>query len=147
MRNTIPKVGERFKKIIFFWIPVIVWASVIFTFSANPTTQTSEIHWQDFVVKKTAHMIFYAILAILLYRALKESNLQKEKAGWLSIFSCFFYGLTDEFHQSFTPGREPRLRDVIFDTIGSALAIYFIWKWLPKAPAKLKSWAKKLQLL
>jgi len=44
------------------------------------------------------------------------------------------YGFTDEFHQSFTPGREPRIRDVIIDTIGGALGVLTFSKVLEKYP-------------
>jgi len=135
------------KKLIRYWLPVIVWAIVIFAFSSFPTGQASGIDWQDFIVKKTAHIVEYGILTLLLYRALKQSGIEKKDAALYSLTLAVFYAVTDEFHQSFTPGREPTLRDVIFDTIGGILAIYSLWKLLPKAPRPLTNWAKKLELL
>jgi VanZ family protein len=38
------------------------------------------------------------------------------------------YAVSDEFHQSFTPGREPKLRDVLIDTAGSFLGMYLTLK-------------------
>lgn len=133
--------------LIFYWLPVILWAGVIFTFSAFPATRTSEIHWQDFIVKKSAHVIVYFILSVFLYRAFVSSGFKKINAGYISILIAMFYGVSDEFHQSFTPGREPHIRDVIFDTIGATLAIYVIWKILPRAPKKLRKLAESLQLI
>jgi VanZ family protein len=138
---------KKINKIITNWLPVLVWASVIFLFSSRPTTPVSEIHWRDFIVKKTAHIIEYGIFSTLIYRALKESGVDKKRAGIIAVFLAVSYGFTDEFHQSFTPGRDPRLRDVIFDTIGSIAAIYTIWNLLPKAPKKLKKLAESWQLL
>ena len=134
------------KKIIKLWAPPVIWAVVIFLLSARAVTPASQIYWKDFIVKKTAHVIEYGILATLLYRALKESGVQKHNAGLIAILIALIYGATDELHQSFTPGREPRVRDVFFDTIGSVLAIYWLWNWLPKAPKRLKIWARRLQL-
>lgn|SRR3972149_7400385 len=134
------------KKLFKLLFPPILWAGAIFLFSAFPTTPVSEIHWRDFVVKKSAHVIEYAILTILLYRAFKGYGVARGNAALFSIFMALLYGVTDEFHQSFTPGREPKVRDVFFDTIGALFAIYSLWNLLPKAPAKLKSWAKKLQI-
>jgi hypothetical protein len=134
-------------KILKFWGPVLIWAGIIFLFSARPVIPASQIFWKDFIVKKTAHVVEYAILASLIYRALKESGVSKYNAGLWAIFFSVVYGLTDEFHQSFTPGREPRVRDVFFDTIGAILSIYSIWNLLPKAPQKLRSWAKRLHLI
>jgi len=92
-------------------------------------------------------MIEYGIFAALIYRGLVASGVKKNNAGIYSILLALLYGVTDEFHQSYTPGREPRVRDVVFDTIGAILTIYSIWNLLPKAPERLRAWAKKLQLI
>lgn len=134
-------------KFLKLWLPPVLWAAVIFIFSSFPTTKTFEVYWQDFIAKKTAHLIEYAIFAALNYRALKESGVKRKNAGLYSILVAVVYGATDEIHQSFTPGRGPTVRDVFFDTIGAITAIYTIWNLLPKAPEKLKNWAKKLQLI
>jgi VanZ family protein len=119
---------------------------VIFLFSSHPTKVTSEVFWQDFVIKKTAHIVEYAIFSLLLYRALVAEGMERKKAGIISVFFAFIYGASDEYHQSFVSGRQPKFRDVIFDTIGGILSIFSIWKLLPKAPKRLKSWAAKLQI-
>ncbi|OGM88994.1 hypothetical protein A2597_00355 [Candidatus Woesebacteria bacterium RIFOXYD1_FULL_46_19] len=134
------------KRIIKLWLPPVIWAVVIFVFSARPVTPASQIFWQDFLLKKSAHVVEYAIFSVLVYRALKESGVRKYNAGLVAILIAVIYGATDEYHQSFTPGREPRVRDVFFDTIGSVLAIYWLWNWLPKAPKRLRTLAKKLHL-
>jgi VanZ family protein len=136
----------EFKKLVPRWLPVLAWAAVIFAASSYPTARASSIHWQDFIIKKSAHMFVYFVLTILLYRALRLSGVGKKQAAWMSVIFAILYGASDEFHQSFTPGREPTLRDVIFDTIGSVIAIYSLWRLLPKAPKKLKKWAKSLQI-
>ena len=137
----------KLSKILFLWLPVFVWAGVIFTFSTLPTVKTAQIYIADFIVKKTAHLTEYGIFATLLYRALKESGVNKKRAGFYAIVLAAGYAITDEFHQSFTPGREPTLRDIIIDTIGATLAVYTLWKLLPKAPQKLRNLAKDWQIL
>jgi VanZ family protein len=137
------KLQSELVRQVILWVPVLVWAIVIFSFSAIPTAHVSQIHWKDFIVKKSAHMTEYFIFTILLYRALLGSGMQKNKAFLYTFIACIVYAMTDEFHQSFTPGREPTLRDVGFDTIGSSFAIYSLWKLLPKAHPKLKSWVNK----
>ncbi len=139
-----PKMTQA--RVFNLWTPFIVWALVIFLFSSRPTTPVTQIHWEDFVVKKTAHVVEYFIFTTLLYRALKESGVEKKKAGIYAIIFGILYGATDEYHQSFTPGRLPKIRDILFDAIGSGLAIYTIWNLIPKAPEKLRNWAAKLQL-
>lgn len=141
------KLEIQLKKFLRFWLPVISWGLVIFLFSSKPTGRASEIHWQDFIFKKTAHVLIFGLFAILLYRAIRQEKVENKNAGLLSIFLTFAYGVTDEFHQSFTPGREPTFRDIIFDTIGAILAIYLIWNLLPSLPSRLRRLAKDLQLL
>lgn len=130
-----------------FYLPLFLWALVIFLFSSQPTGSASEIHWQDFVVKKSAHLFVYAVLATLSFRAFLSSGVKKEKALMYAVIFAMLYGASDEFHQKFTPGREPHIRDVIIDTIGASIPVYFIWKLLPKAPEKLRTWAKDFQLI
>ena len=133
-------------KILKFWLPPILWGLVIFSFSAFPVSSTTQIYWKDFIIKKTAHVIEYGILATLLYRAMVNSEVEKKKAMWISVLIAFLYGLTDEFHQSFTPGREPRFRDVLIDTIGASIFVYGIIKNMKIMPIKLQEFAKKFEL-
>lgn len=132
--------------ILYYWLPFLLWVLLIYSFSSHPTNPVSEVYWEDFVVKKLAHIVEYGILTLFLYRALIYQGLSKKSAGIISLLFAVCYGFTDEHHQSFVPGREPRLRDVFFDTIGALLAIFIIWKLLPKAPKRLRSWAKSMGL-
>ncbi len=140
------KVKNAVKYFIKIWVPFIVWIIVIYSFSSNPTAKTSEIHWQDFVLKKSAHIVEYFVFSLLLYRGLINSNVRADKAIIYVIFATFFYGLTDEWHQSFTPGREPRLRDVAIDTSGAVLFVYSLKKIIFKNE-KLVYLAKMVQLI
>ena len=132
---------------LYYWLPFLLWLLLIYSFSSHPTKATSDIYWEDFIIKKLAHIVEYAILTAFLYRALLSSGIRKKEAALTSIFFALVYGMTDEYHQSFIPGREPRIRDIVFDTIGSLLAIFIIWKLLPKAPPRLKTWAKNMELI
>jgi len=138
---------KKIKKLFSLWIPPICWSFLIFYLSSRSLPSTSQIFWRDFIVKKSAHVIEYAIFSSMLYRAFRNSGISKRNSGIFAICLAIIYASTDEYHQSFTPGREPRVRDVIFDTIGASLAIYLIWNLLPKAQGKLKNLVEKLQLI
>jgi hypothetical protein len=140
-------IKKKIKRWSKYGVPVVVWAGVIFAFSSYPTGTATEIVWTDFILKKTAHVVEYGILTMLGYRALVNSGISMKRAAMVAVLLSMVYGLSDEYHQSFTPGREPKLRDVGFDTIGALLAIYTIWKLLPKAPARLRSWAKSWEVI
>ena len=47
---------------------------------------------------------------------------------WIAVVTAVLYGITDEIHQSFTPGRGPAVRDVIIDTIRASIFIFGILK-------------------
>ncbi|MFC1649181.1 VanZ family protein, partial [Patescibacteria group bacterium] len=110
------------------WLPFILWGVLIFTFSSLPTTPTTEIYWQDFVIKKSAHIIEFFVLTLLLFKALRFEGVPIHKTFWSIVVFGVFYAITDEFHQSFTPGRQPTLRDVLIDTTGILLAVYFLYR-------------------
>ncbi len=94
---------------------------------------TPFIDWRDVIVKKTAHVTEYALLLVLVVRALRLTILEIELKSTLliSFTFSFVYALSDEFHQRFTPGRTGTIRDIGFDVLGMLLAIGFIY-WLIK---------------
>lgn len=131
-------------KRIRFWIPAVAWMIVIFLFSTRESVQVSPEHVVNFVFFKTLHVLEYAILFVLYYRALKNSFSTRTS---ISVFLAAFlftilYAITDEVHQTFIPTREGKPRDVIIDAIGASLAWFTIARLLPKAPKKLQEWAR-----
>lgn len=143
MKNFVNKILPL---VITYWLPFVIWALIIYSFSASPTVKTSEVHWQDFIVKKSAHLVEYFIFSMLLYRALINSGIKSKYIFFFIVFTAFIYGAADEFHQSFTPSREPRMRDVLIDTAGSIL---FVWsmKNIIMKKEKLLRLAKMVQLV
>lgn len=134
-------------RLIKYWLPIIVWSFIIFILSSQPTGRALQVDIGDFILKKSAHIIEYAILTVLLYRATKESGIEKKEAMVYSIILATLYGFSDEFHQSFTPGRDPRLRDVAFDFVGSISSMVFVNSYLAKSPQMVVTLAKKLKVL
>ena len=111
---------EKWQKVK-LWLAAIIWAGVIFGFSNQAiNSQTAEFSWLDFIVKKTAHLSEYAILFWLTWRANKSLK--------YSLIMGVLFALSDEWHQTFIPGREGTLRDVGFDTIGMLLSLNQIKK-------------------
>ncbi len=94
------------------WLPVLVWAAVIFTFSSIPSLSTHLGTW-DLILRKAAHMTEYAILALLLRRATGSS-------GWAFALAVA-YAASDEFHQTFVRGRHGSPIDVGIDAVGVAI--------------------------
>jgi len=128
------------------WCLVIGWMVVIFIYSSQPAVISDEKsrfvinifkylglnldsllgNLSNFIVRKLGHFTEYAILYLLLYRAMKDSF--KSKTALLaSLVIVFLYASSDEIHQYFVPGRACRVRDVLIDTFGGVFIMAIIY--------------------
>lgn len=112
------------RKFFVFWLPVIVWMGIIFWLSSIPSLESGLK--QDFILRKIAHILEYAILTFFLLRAFRSETGQSIKVVGLTIIFSFFYALSDEYHQSFVFGRQCSFKDVGIDSIGILLTS-LIW--------------------
>jgi VanZ family protein len=104
-------------RLVTVWLPVVVWAGVIFTFSSIPGLGTDLGVW-DTILRKCAHVTEYAILGALLLRALGRE---------LPAFALGLgYAITDEIHQHFVQGRHGAPLDVAIDAGGLMLGILIL---------------------
>ena len=100
------------------WLPVLVWAAVIFAFSSVPSLGTGLGGW-DLVLRKLAHAAEYAVLGGLLVRALGRP---------LPAFALgVLYAASDEVHQHFVSGRVGSPLDVLIDSVGVATGV-LLWR-------------------
>lgn len=104
------------------FVPPILWAMVIYFLSDQSVLPGFEVSLFDFVLKKTGHVFVYAVLFFLVYRGLKLTYPAKSQLVYLPLLICLLYAISDEIHQSFTPGRYPSPRDVGYDLLGAGLA-------------------------
>lgn len=77
-----------------------------------------------FLVRKSAHIFLYFVLAILMFILLTSFSYKQGERIAIVFLSCFFYACTDEIHQLFIEGRSGELRDVFIDSIGILLGIF-----------------------
>jgi VanZ family protein len=115
-----------------YWLPVLLWMGVIFVASSQPKLPFVVNKTVDFATKKAGHVTEYAILAFLFWRAISQG---RGKPALPSLGGTFvvslLYAISDEFHQTFVPGRSGRLTDVGFDALGALLALSLVW-WFSK---------------
>ena len=104
------------RRLASIWLPVVAWAAVIFALSSIPSLSSGLGFW-DLVLRKLAHLVEYAILGVLLARAL--SDVPAFTAG-------VAYAVTDEVHQHFVRGREGAPIDVAIDAAGVLIGIV-VW--------------------
>ena len=108
------------------WAPVFVWAGFIYFLSSIPHLNSGLGKW-DFVLRKGAHVFEYTVLTTLLLRAFKRTwHEWTWRRAWITAaIIAVLYALSDEFHQSFVPGRGPSVHDVLIDSVGVIIAIQF----------------------
>jgi VanZ family protein len=107
------------------WLAVASWMALIFFFSSQSQLPSPPDPWADLLFKKGAHFTVYAVLAVLFRRALPPGR-------WiwaLSWILTMIYAASDEWHQSFVPGRHPQLTDVLIDACGATSGLLIFW-WL-----------------
>ena len=112
----------RMKKVfIWNWIPALVTMGIIFWFSSRSADELPVFSWADTIIKKSGHVIGYAILAFWYWVALRKDKNKR----WLAWLLAILYALTDEYHQVFVSGRHPSVWDVIlFDNLGALISLW-----------------------
>ena len=101
-----------------FWLPSIGWMAVIFYLSHQPALPIEPLFpHQD----KVFHFLAYFLLTSLLFLACK---INQYTLFW-AVVVAVLYGMTDEFHQGFVPGRDVSLLDWLADIFGSLAAYFF----------------------
>ncbi len=111
------------------WIPALLMMGVIFWFSAHASADLPNFDWVDAIVKKSGHVIGYALLAFSYWYAL---GMDKNKR-WLAWLLAILYALTDEYHQSYISGRHPSIWDVmIFDDLGALLSLWLATRYIKR---------------
>lgn len=139
---------QRKNKIIFYSLTTIAIMTVIFIFSAqnaDDSTRLSEGFISTllgrifeailpqfgldykFVIRKYAHVFEYLCLGVSVFMLLHEIRPEKYLFPALGTeITCFLYACTDEWHQTFVPGRSGKLLDAFVDSIGFSIAIIFL---------------------
>ena len=122
-----------------FLLLAIAWAGVIFYLSSQPSIDTPLLFpGQD----KLFHLIAFGLLGFLLMGAMKTtSSGYLTGQVWFTAALVASYGVLDEFHQYFVPGRSVEIYDALADATGGLLgawSMYFLMcalvKHHPAAP-------------
>jgi VanZ family protein len=151
----------KFRAFLKYWLPPLIWMAVIFSASADSKSaehssryfepllrwlfprmspdMVGQIHY-DF--RKCCHLTEYAVLALLLWRAIRQTGgknprltavPERSAGGWkwaeagLALAVVFLYGASDEIHQAFVPNRTAQFSDVLVDTLGGAIGLVALW--------------------
>jgi len=114
------------KKPILKFLPALLVMLAIFLFSAHPSDPVPLSRLEQ-ILYKGGHVIGYALLAVCNWRAFEFHRNQRRIAWLLAVL----YAITDEYHQSFVPGRHPSAFDVlVYDNLGACTSLWLAGIWL-----------------
>ena len=128
---------EAMKRFLRYWLPPLVWMGLIFFLSAQPDLPHAPGPWLDVVLKKAGHALAYGVLAWLYLRVLGQcvgAGRSRATLRIVSIGLAVVYALSDEYHQTFVPGRKGRVFDVMVDGVG-AYGAMLLDQWLARRRA------------
>jgi VanZ family protein len=141
---------QKLRAFLKYWLPPLAWMALIFTGSSDshsyehsssivepflrwlfPNTPQENIERIHHGIRKCGHLTEYAILALLLWRALNQSKNKLSPWSWPkfggTLLIVFLYAASDEFHQRFVPTRTALVSDVFIDTAGGAIGLLALW--------------------
>jgi VanZ family protein len=155
---------SKFRAFLKFWLPVVLLMTLIFSASSDSRSYEHSrrlfglfepfLHWLfpqmhpeqitniHHLFRKSAHIVEYAVLALLLWRAIRHTcgktprppvAPKRSAGGWnwaearLALLIVMLFAATDEFHQLFVPDRTSLVSDVFVDTCGGAVALFALW--------------------
>jgi VanZ family protein len=125
-----------------FWLPPLVWMAAIVWFSGGdfsaentgsvlrplfrwllPGASDAQIAALHALIRKSAHVTEYAVLAALWFVALtRERGLSRRRAAWLAFLVAVGWACLDELHQATEPSRTASAMDVAIDATGALVA-------------------------
>ncbi len=115
-----------------YWLPPLAWMGLIYVLSDQPDLPHAPGPWLDMVLKKGAHAGAYGILAWLYLRILRHRAGARRSGRTLRVVSialAVMYALSDEYHQTFVPGRNGNWLDVAVDSVGAVSAMLLDRWW------------------
>ena len=138
------------------WLAALLWLGLIAFESTNALSaaKTSRILYPllhfllgldparfltwHFILRKTGHVIGYAVLSLLFYRAWKVTIPIPGNPGWSITWARIAFTMTalvaslDEWHQTFLPSRTGTIWDVVLDSCAALVAQILLYLWLQR---------------
>lgn len=109
---------------------VMAWAALIFAASARPDLRVASDDLVDLIVRKAAHVVVFGVLALLVARAVRGEGVGTRSTLIVAWLGTLAYAASDEWHQTWVPGRVGHAGDVAIDMVGASIAVaYLARRW------------------
>lgn len=107
------------------WGPLLLALAAVFWLSSLPQVPGTGLAWD-----KLLHVVGYAGLGVITLRAFHGGLVRPRlKPTLLAGLFLLLWGISDEYHQSFVPGRDASGADVVADVIGFMIACVLVYAW------------------
>ena len=147
-----------------WWLLTATWVVMIFGLSRAPYSSASSARFLSMVLdwlsisvlsqnlvpmnnllRKSAHLTEYAVLAVFLYNSLKPARdpFWSGKAAFWALLASGSYSITDELHQRFVPGRHASLFDCLLDITGACVGLFVLFDVIVVLGRKQTGWRHK----
>ncbi len=115
-------------KFVWYWMPLVAYAGVIFFVSSMSKPPLPQISFQHF--DKVLHATEYFVFGFILFRALAmgQEGLRPNSALFWTVLLGAIYGASDEIHQNFVPHRSADINDFAVDVLGALAGGIVYWK-------------------
>jgi VanZ family protein len=111
-----------------FLLCALCWAGVIFYLSHLPGADIPPLFYGE---DKLLHAFVFGILGLFTLGAMKTTpDGYRPFQPWLAVILVTVYGVLDEFHQHFVPGRTTDIFDVIADAVGGMLGVWLLYRFI-----------------
>jgi VanZ family protein len=118
---------SKLRRVAYAWLPAMAYMALIFVLSAQPRLPIAPglLGWD-----KLQHWLAYMVMGLLLIRAAYETPLPRISPYLLALIIGAAYAASDEYHQSFVPGRTMSIWDWLADLTGLlfALAVVYLYR-------------------
>ena len=117
--------NEKTRASLRAWMPAIFWMLFIYALSSVPGGNFPKIEVPHF--DKGGHFFEYSILGAFMLRGLMHSRpgTRMFKLSVLAVGLSILFGLSDEWHQSFTPGRSCDWGDAAWNAMAAIAGVWF----------------------
>jgi hypothetical protein len=121
------------------FLPAAAWMGLIFYLSSQ--SRLPDAGFNADLVAVAGHVIVFGALAVLVDWGLRREGVTPRRAFIIALGVTVLYGISDEIHQAFVPGRHAHALDVAADAVGAIAALALVRRVAGRSEPKRRSGA------